>query len=116
MSLTTSNIYGNISISDEAVAAIASHAAEDCYGVVEMVSRRFSDNVAHLWGKDRLGKGVKVATVDNLIFVEVFVILNVGVNIDAVKKSLADTVRFALETFTGMRVKRVQVNVVGMRV
>ncbi len=116
MSLTTQNKYGKISISDDAVAAVASQAASECYGVVEMVSRRFSDNLAHIWSKNVLGKGVKVATVDNLMYVEVFVILKVGVNIEAVKKSLADTVRFALETFTGMRVKRVQVNVVGIRV
>lgn len=51
MSLTTTNKYGKISISDEAVAAVASQVASECYGVVEMVSRRFSDNFATLWGK-----------------------------------------------------------------
>ena len=81
-----------------------------------MVPRRFSDNIGHLWGKHRLGRGVKVATVDNLIYIEVFVILKVGVNIEAVKKSIADCVRFNLEVFTGMRVKHVNVNVVGIRV
>lgn len=116
MSLTTSNKYGKISISEEAVAVMASHAASECYGVVEMVSRRFSDNVGHLLGKSSLGKGIKVASVDNLIYIEVFVILKVGVNIEAVKKSIADTVRFTLESLTGMRVRRVQVNVVGIRV
>lgn len=116
MSLTTSNIYGKISISDEAVAIIASHAASECYGVVEMVSRRFSDNIGNLWGKTAEGKGVKVSSVDNLMYVEVYVILKIGVNIETVKKSIADTVKFALENFTGMRVKRVQVNVVGIRV
>ena len=50
MSLTTSNKLGKISISDEAVAAVASQAASECYGVVEMVSRRFSDNIGSLWG------------------------------------------------------------------
>ena len=116
MSLTTSNKFGKISITDEAVAAVASQAASECYGVVEMVSRRFSDNIGHLWGKHRLGRGVKVATVDNLIYIEVFVILKVGVNIESVKKSIADCVRFNLEVFTGMRVKHVNVNVVGIRV
>ena len=42
--------------------------------------------------------------------------MKVGVNIEAVKKSIADMVRFALESFTGMRVKNVHVNVVGIRV
>ena len=61
-------------------------------------------------------KGALVQTVDDLIYVELFVVLKIGVNIEAVKKSLADAVKFSLETFTGMRVKRVHVNVVGIRV
>ena len=116
MSLTTTNKYGKISISDDAVSAVASQVAPECYGVVEMVSRRLSDNIATLWGRHKPGKGVKVATVDNLMYVEVFVILKVGVNIDTVKKAIADTVAFALESFTGMRVKRVQVHVVGIQI
>lgn len=116
MSLTTSNKFGKISISEEAMQTVASHTAQDCYGVVDLVSRRFSDNIGQLWGKSRLGKGAVVQTVDNLIYVELFVVLKVGVNIEAVKKSLADAVKFSLETFTGMRVKRVHVNVVGIRV
>lgn len=116
MSLSTSNKFGRISISEEAMQTIASHAAQDCYGVVDLVSRRFSDNISQLMGKNQLGKGALVETVDNLIYVELFVVLKVGVNIEAVKKSLADLVKFSLETFTGIRVKRVHVNVVGIRV
>ncbi len=116
MSLTTKNKFGNITISDEAIQIVAALACQDCYGVVDLVSRRFSDNVAKMFAKDNLGRGVSIKTVDNLIYVEVFVILKVGVNIDAVKKSLADAVKFLLETFTGMRVKRVHVNVCGIRV
>lgn len=71
MSLTTTNKYGKISISDDAVSAVASQVASECYGVVEMVSRRLSDNIATLWGRHKPGKGVKVATVDNLMYVEV---------------------------------------------
>ncbi len=116
MSLRTKNTYGEITITDEAVANVAGRLALDCYGVVDLVSRRFSDNVGQLFGKAQLGKGALVQTVDDLIYVELFVILKLGVNIEAVKKSLADAVKFSLETFTGMRVKRVHVNVVGIRV
>ena len=81
-----------------------------------MVSRGFSDNISNLYGDGSDGKGVKVTAVDNLVFIEVYVVLKIGVNIEAVKKSVADTVKFALESFTGMRVKKVQVNIVGIRV
>ena len=116
MALTTNNRFGKITISKEAVQVIASHAASECYGVVDLVSRRFSDNIGQLINKRPLGKGATVQTVDNLIYVELFVILKVGVNIEAVKKSLSDAVKFSIETFTGMRVRRVHVNVVGIRV
>ncbi len=116
MSLSTTNKFGKISISDEAVQAIASHAASECYGVVDLVSRRFSDNFGQLFNKNKQGKGVIVQSVDNFIYIEVFVVLKLGVNVDAVKKSLSDAVMFSVETFTGMRVKRVHVNVVGIRV
>ena len=75
-------------IGSEAVAAVASQVASECYGVVEMVSRRFSDNIATLWGRNKLGKGVKVATVDNLVYIEVFVILKVGVNFSAQQRNI----------------------------
>ena len=48
MSVKTSNIYGNISISNEAIARVAEHAALDCYGIVEMVNKRFSDTIKEL--------------------------------------------------------------------
>ena len=52
MSLSTSNKFGKISISEEAMQTVASHAAQDCYGVVDLVSRRFSDNISQLLGKN----------------------------------------------------------------
>jgi len=105
-----------ISISDEAVAMVCSQAAAECYGVVELVSRRLSDNIGRLWGKTIYGKGVKIATVDNLIYIDVFAILKRGVNIEAVKESLRRAVTYAAESFTGMRVKTANINIVGIRV
>ena len=46
MSVKTSNAYGNISISDMAIAKVASHAAMECYGIVGTVSRRFTDSLS----------------------------------------------------------------------
>lgn len=116
MSLTTSNKFGKIFISEEVVRTIAFQAASECYGVVDLVSRRFSDDFRSLVGKSRTGRGVSVRVVDNLIYIELFVVLKFGVNVEAVKKSLSDSVKFSVETITGMSVRRVHVNVVGIRV
>ena len=116
MSLRTSNKYGKISITDDAVAMVCSQVASECYGVVELVSRRLSDNLNRVWGKAQYGKGIKIATVDNLMFIEVFGILKHGVNIEAVKESIKECIIYTAQTFTGMRVKHCNVNVVGIRV
>lgn len=116
MLLTTSNKFGKIFINAEAVKIVAAHAALECYGVVDLVSRRFSDNFTRMISQNDLGKGVGVQIIDNLVYVDLSCVLKVGVNIEAVKKSLTDAVKFSLETFTGMSVKRVHVEVVGIRV
>ena len=116
MLLTTSNKFGKIFINADAVKIMAAHTALECYGVVDLVSRRFSDNFSRAISKSELGRGVSVQIIDNLVYVELSAVLKVGVNIEAVKKSLMDAVKFSLETFTGMSVKRVHVEVVGIRV
>jgi len=116
MALTTQNKFGKISISDETIQIVASKAASECYGVVDLVSRRFSDNLGQIFNKSKNGRGIIVQINNNQMFIEVFAIFKVGVNVEAVKKSLSDAVKFSLETFTGMTVKHVYVNVVGIRV
>jgi uncharacterized alkaline shock family protein YloU len=116
MALATSNIYGRITISDDAVAMVAAYAASECYGVAELISNRFSDIVADLFHKSKYGKGVRLTTSDNRIFLSVYVTLKQDINADAVKESLKRAVIYRVESFTGMRVKSVDVNVVGYRV
>ena len=115
MPVTTSNIYGKISISDEAIAKVAAHAALECYGVVEMVSRRLSDSFSLLFKRDSSGKGVKVVTNGDRIFIDVFVIIKFGVSISAVAESLKSSVRYKVEQFTGMIVNAVNVNIIGVK-
>ena len=113
MSVNTSNAYGKISISDLAIAKVASHTAMECYGIVELVSRRFTDSLAELLKKD--GRGVKVTTSGNRIYVDVYVIIKYGVSIGAVADSLREAIKYKVENFTGMIVDTVNVNVIGVK-
>ncbi len=115
MALTTFNRYGNINISDTAVAVIVSRVALDCYGVVELVSRRLSDSIMMLFKRIPLGKGVKIVTMDNRIFVDIYVILKEGVKREAVIENLRSSIEYKVEHITGMRVKSVNVHVVGIK-
>lgn len=116
MSVNTANVYGKISISDEAIAIVAGHTALDCYGIVDLVAKKLSDNFAMLFKKQNYNKGVKVLTVDNKIYIDLYVILKYGVSIIAVAESLKSSVKYSVEEFTGMIVDSVNVNVLGVHV
>ena len=116
MSVSTSNAYGKISISDLAIAKVASQAAVESYGIVDTVSRRFTDSLAELLKKDAGGKGVKITTSGNRIFIDVYVVIKYGVSIEAVAESLRGAIKYKVEKFTGMIVDTVNVNVVGLKI
>ena len=115
MSVNTSNAYGKISISDLAIAKVASHTAMEGYGIVEMVSRRFTDSLSELLKKDSGGRGVKVTTSGNRIYIDLYVVIKYGVSINAVGESLKESVKYRVEKFTGMIVDTVNVNVIGVK-
>ena len=115
MSVNTSNVYGKISISDLAIAKVASNAALECYGIVDTVSRRFTDSLSELLHKQTGGKGVKVTTSGDRIFIDVFVIIKYGVSINAVAESLKEGIKYKVEKFTGMIVDTVNVNIIGVK-
>ena len=115
MSVNTNNAYGKMSISDLAIAKVASNTAMESYGIVEMVSRRFTDSLSVLFKKDSGGRGIKVTTSGNRIYVDVYVIMKYGVSINAVAESLKEAIKYKVEVFTGMLVDTVNVNVLGIK-
>lgn len=115
MPLKTTNIYGNITISDHAVALIACRVALECYGVVELSPRRISSNIRVLFKHNPNYRGIKVVTMDNRVYLDLYVILSKGVNQDAVIESLRSSVIYNVANLTGMRVKGVNVHVMGFK-
>lgn len=116
MTVDTNNYYGNISISDDAIRVVAGYAAMDCYGVVDLVSKSFTDSAKELFKKGSYSKGVKIHNIENRIFIDIYCIMKYGVSISAVSESLKKSVKYSVENFTGMIVDSVNVHVVGVRV
>ncbi len=116
MAVKTSNAYGNITISNDAIATVTGYIARDCYGVVDLVSQKLTDSFSSLFKKQTISKGIKILTVNNRIYVDLYVILKYGVSIGAVADSLKKSIKYGLEQFTGMIIDSVNVNVVGVRV
>ncbi|MBR4419810.1 MAG: Asp23/Gls24 family envelope stress response protein [Clostridia bacterium] len=115
MAVKTSNAYGKISISDKAIAKVTAYASLECYGIVDLVSRKFSDTFSRLFNKDKFVKGVKVLTTGDRIFIDVYVIIKFGVSITAVAESLKEDIKYKVEKFTGMVVDTVNVNITGVK-
>lgn len=116
MSVNTVNSYGRITITEEAIAQVASNTASECYGIVDLVSKKLSDTISDLLKKHNNSRGVRVMTNGDRIFIDFYVVIKYGVSIDAVSQSLRKTVKYDIEKFTGMVVDTINVNVVGVRV
>ena len=93
----------------------AHRVASECYGVMALVPKGFTGRVSSLQKKKAATKGVKVTTMKNRIFIDLFVVLKEGVLADAVSESLRSVVTYSVESFTGMLVKAVNVHVVGTK-
>ena len=106
---------GKISISDSAIAKVAKNAALECYGIVDTSSRKLTDSLSELLKKQPDGRGIKVVTSGDRIFIDVNVIIKYGVSINAVAESLKEGVKYKVEKFTGMIVDTVNVNVIGVK-
>ena len=115
MYVNTNNIYGEISITDEAIANFVYYVSLECYGIVELVPYSILDSVTALFTRKNTVKGVRIRTSGDRIFIDVHVIVKHGVSIKAVAESLKEFVKYRVERFTGMLVDTVNVNIKGVK-
>lgn len=108
--------WGWIEVSPLAIAAIASGAALECYGVVGMASHSLRDGLGELLARDASHRGVEVQLRDGEIGVDLYVIIEYGVRISEVARNVMSLVRFRLEKALNMPVAYVNVHVQGLRV
>jgi uncharacterized alkaline shock family protein YloU len=116
MAAKKTNSLGEIIISDEVLAMLAGISAMECYGIVGMASKRATDGIVELLGFHNLSRGVRVQTQGEEIYINLFIIVEYGISISTVAKNVMETVKYNVENFTGMTVKRVDILVEGVRV
>ena len=108
---------GSVTIDSEVIAKIAGYVAAMSYGVVGMAYRSKSDSVASLLKKDNYTKGIKVTVGDdNKILIDIHIIIEYGVNINVIGKSIIKNVKYQVSHMTGLEVEQVNVCVEGFRV
>ncbi len=116
MAVKTSNAFGKITIDNEAIACVTGHIARDCYGVVDLAGQGFFGSFNSVKKKKTLSNGVKIKTIGNRIYIDLNVILKFGVSISTVTDNLKTSIKYGVESFTGMIIDSVNINVVGVRV
>ena len=77
---------------------------------------RKADGLVEWLGRENLSKGVQIRNVGDMLDVDLFIIVEYGVSIAEVCKTIVDTVRYKLEAMTGVKVRKVSITVEGIRI
>lgn len=109
--------YGMIVVDEDVIATYAGSVAVACFGIVGMAAVNMKDGLVKLLKRDYLTHGIRVdVDADNQISIDFHVIVSYGVSICTVSDNLIETVKYEVENFTGMKIKRINIYVEGVRV
>ena len=104
------NANGSVCVSTGVYVDIAGVAASNCFGVKGMAARSVTDGVYHLLRKESMSKGVRVDFhPEGDISIDLHIIVDSGVNLNAVANSIISEVRYVVTKTTGTPVRAVNV-------
>ena len=111
------NEQGSVNVSTNVYSDIAGTAASNCFGVKGMAARSVTDGVYHLLRKESMSKGVRVEFhEDDTISIDLHIMVDNGVNLNAVGASIISEVRYVVAKCTGTAVRAVNVYVDSMMI
>ena len=106
---------GAITVDNAVYTNIAGYAATNCFGVKGMAARSLSDGLYHLLRRESVGKGVHVQfNEDDTISIDLHIIVDNNVNLNAVGASIISEVRYVVTNCTGTEVRAVNVYIDSM--
>jgi len=111
--ITQNEQKGNINISEDVIATIATAAAKEVDGVAGL-STVFSGEIVERLGKKSAGKGIKLVRTEEGIYAGVSVLVKYGQPVREVAARLQTAVADAISGMTGLPVKEVDVNIAGV--
>ena len=111
------NEKGSVNISASVYTEIVGTAAANCFGVKGMAARSLKDGVYHVLRKESASKGVYIHFhEDDTISIDLHIIVDNGVNLNAVGASIISEVRYVGTKCTGTEVRAVNVYVDSMMI
>ena len=109
-------IPGKLHVAHEVLADMVGHAALECYGVVGMGTPSTADGIAKILPTSRLRRGITLQETDEGVHVDLYVVIEYGININAVSQNLVDAVSFALKEVARVPVEGIEVHVQDVKV
>ena len=101
---------GEITISSAVFTTITGAVATSCFGVKGMAARSKTDGLVHLLRREAMSKGVKVTyNEDGTVSIELHIVVENGVNIATVCRSIMSEVKYVVTKNTGVEVREVNV-------
>ena len=111
------NENGSVNVSTSVYTDIVGTAATNCFGVKGMAARSVKDGVYHLLRKESVGKGVNIQFhEDGSISVDLHIMVDHGVNMNALGASIIEQVSYWVKHHTGTEVRSVNVYVDSMMI
>ena len=111
------NANGTVNVSTGVYTGIVGTAASNCFGVKGMAARSVKDGVYRLLRKESVDKGVRVTfNDDDSISIELHIVVDNGVNLNAVGASIISEVRYVVTKCTGTKVRAVNVYIDSMMI
>lgn len=104
------NPLGNVFISYRAIASIAHQAAIESYGVVGLAAKNLAEGLAQAIVKDPT-LGVEVNYNGKIVEIDLYIIVEYGTRIKSVASSVANSIRFKVESAMGIPAETVNVNI-----
>ena len=106
---------GQITVDSAVYTNIAGFAATNCFGVKGMAYRSMTDGLVHLLRREAMSKGVRIIPhEEGDISIELHIVVEHGVNIAAVCRSIINQVRYMVSENTGASIRSVDVCVDSM--
>jgi uncharacterized alkaline shock family protein YloU len=106
---------GLIRVGSEVFTNITGAVATSCYGVKGMAVRSKTDGLVHLLRRESMSKGVRIINhEDGAVTIELHIIVDNGVNLVEISRSIMSRVKYDVTRLTGVEVRSVNVCVDSM--
>ncbi len=109
-------IAGQVVVTEKAIADIVGWTVLECYGVVGMAAPNLARGVGSLLTRDKLHQGIRVSQEDARIHIDLYIIVEYGLNVAEVAGNVRSQVAYNVKRATGRPVTDLHIHVQGVRV